>query len=510
MSNRNNICFLSIDLGTTNVKVLIVDIDGKILASASGGYKTFIPEQGYAEQNPLDWWNATVKAVKQVVETAGIKPEDVKGIGLTGQTHGTVLLDENLEPLCNGITWMDLRARNEVKYLENNYGRQINSICGLPISTGFTGTTLLWFKNNRPDIWEKVHKFLLPKDYIRFMLTGKLATDVTDAGGSLLLDVEKRKWSEEIFNILNISSEIAPDIYESTDVAGSVTGETAKLLGLAEGTPVFGGGADHIMAAVGNNLMNEGDGVSVIGTGALVMTPVTKISVTERKGLHICPYVMRDKWILMGAILSGGICVECFKNLLSLDRENFEEYFYNELIEHCSDSVPGSGGLIFLPYLQGERTPHMDPAAKGAFIGLTPKHKTTDLVRAVMEGVVFGLRDCLELLKKNGADIENMIVTGGGAKNEIWKQIQTDVFDLPLSVTSTQEGSAYGAAIIAAAGSEYFSGVEDVSEKWIECRKDLQPIRKNVEIYNKVYRIFTKLYPNLKEQFNEISNLYNN
>lgn len=506
----NKECFLGIDLGTSQVKVIIVNLEGNIVGKSSAGYPTYASKPGYAEQDPHKWWESTIQAVRSAVPSAEIEACWIKAIGLSGQTHGTVLLDNNFNYLRNTITWMDQRSSYETKILENTVGKKISRISGLPIATGFMAPILLWIKKNEPKLWEKIYKFILPKDYIRMRLTGVVATDVTDAGGTLLLNVRDRQWSEKIFELLEIPLSIAPPIFESYEVTGRVKKEVALMLGIAPETPVCAGGADHIMAAIGNNLIEMQEAVSIIGTGALIMTPIDIFKIDPHKGLHLFPYVMRDKWILMGAILCGGLCLNWFRQLLSGKISNIEGNFYELVDKECLEVPPVPNGLIFLPYLRGERTPHMDPWARGAFVGLTDEHSAIDLARSMMEGVTFALRDCLETFKKNGVNINSLRISGGGAKSMLWRQMQADILNLPVISVSTEEGSAYGAAIMAAASSKKLGSIKEICNKWIKVRGRLLPIEQNVKIYDRAFKIYRDLYNSLKKHFHAISLVHEN
>jgi len=501
----NKECFLGIDLGTSKVKAIIVNLEGNIIGKSSADYPTYTSKPGYAEQDPYQWWESTIRAVRSAVSSAKIEAYWIKAIGLSGQTHGTVLLDNNFNYLRNAITWMDQRSSYEAKILENTIGKKVSKISGLPVATGFMAPVLLWIKKNEPKLWEKIYKFILPKDYIRMRLTGVIATDVTDAGGTLLLDVRNRQWSEKIFELLEIPISIAPPIFESYEITGRVKKEVALMLGITPETPVCAGGADHIMAAIGNNLIETKEAVSIIGTGALIMTPIDIFKIDSQKGLHLFPYVMLDKWILMGAILCGGLCLDWFRQLLSGKISSTKRNFYGLLTKECLKVSPVPNGLIFLPYLRGERTPYMDPLARGVFIGLTNEHSAIDLGRSIMEGVTFALRDCLENFKKNGVRINSLRVSGGGAKNMLWRQMQADILNLPVISVTTEEGSAYGAAIMAAASSKKAGNIKEICNKWVKVKKRLLPIEQNVEIYNRAFKIYQDLYKSLKKNFHAIS-----
>jgi len=500
---------LGIDLGTSSVKALLVSEGGEIIASSSQGYPTYSPHPTWAEQDPEEWWESTIKAVGKAVHQSHIKPSQIKAVGLSGQTHGTVLVGKSLLPLRKAIIWMDQRSIAQTRWLQQRIGKRLSRITGLPIATGFMASSLLWIRKNEPGIWKKIDQFLLPKDYIRLKLTGNLASDVTDAGGTLLLDTGKRKWSPEILQKLEIPASFAPPLYESCQVTGKITKNAAKEISLKEGTSVSAGGADQIMGAVGNGTVEPGRVACSIGTGGLVVTPMDHPQVASDKGLHTIPHAIPGKWILMGAILSGGSSLSWFYKQVILGRGKTlkSENSYQSLFREVSPTPAASKGLIFLPYLKGERTPYLDPQARGAFVGLSLQHGRRDLTRAIMEGVVFALRQSLEKFKELGIEITSVTTWGGGAKNKIWRQIQADIFNLPILISPTQEGSAYGAAITAAVSVGIFSSIKEACQEWIRIKEKILPNPKNVAVYNKAYLIYRGLYSKLKDDFHGLSEL---
>jgi len=500
---------LGIDLGTSSVKAILVSERGKIAGDSSQKYPIYSPSPDWAEQDPEQWWESTIKAVRKAVHQSHIKPSQIKAVGLSGQTHGTVLVGNSLLPLRKAIIWMDQRSIAQTRWLQERIGNRLSRITGLPIATGFMAPSLLWIRENEPGIWKKIYQFLLPKDYIRLKLTGSLASDVTDAGGTLLLDTVKRKWSPEILEKLEIPASFAPPLYESCQITGKVTKKAAKEISLKEGTPVSAGGADQIMGAVGNGIVELGKVACSIGTGGLVVTPMEHPQLAPKVGLHTIPHAIPGKWILMGAILSGGSSLSWFHRQVILGREKIfkSENSYQSLFREVSPTPAASKGLIFLPYLKGERTPYLDPQARGAFIGLSLQHNRRDLTRAIMEGVVFALKESLEIFKGLGIEITSVTAWGGGARNKLWRQIQADVFNLPILISPTQEGSAYGAAITAAVSIGIFSSIKEACREWIIIKEKILPNPKNVAVYNKAYLIYQDLYPKLKDDFHALSEL---
>ncbi len=500
---------LGIDLGTSSVKAVLVSEGGEIVAKSSQGYPMYSPHPGWAEQDPEEWWESTTKAVGKAIHQSHIKPSQIKAVGLSGQTHGTLLVGKSFLPLRKAIIWMDQRSIAQTRWLQERMGKRLSRITGLPIATGFMAPSLLWIRENEPGIWGKIHQFLLPKDYIRLKLTGNLASDVTDAGGTLLLDTVKRNWSPETLQKLEIPASFAPCLFESCQITGKVTKKAARETSLKEDTPICAGGADQIMGAVGNGIVETGRVACSIGTGGLVVTSIDRPQLAPDLGLHTIPHAIPGQWILMGAILSGGSSLSWFYKQVILGEEKTlkSENSYQPLFREVSPSPAALKGLIFLPYLKGERTPYLDPQARGAFIGLNLQHNRRDLTRAIMEGVVFALRQSLEKFKELGIEIPSVTTWGGGTKNKLWRQIQANIFNLPMLISPTQEGSAYGAAITAAVSIGIYSTIKEACRKWTRTKEKILPIPKNVAVYNKAYLIYRGLYSKLKDDFHSLCEL---
>jgi len=502
--------FLGIDLGTSSVKIVLVNVKGKIIAASSEGYRTYSPHPGWAEQEPEEWWEATVKAINRIINQTHIDLEQIRGVGLSGQTHGTVILDKNLLPLRKAIIWMDKRSISQVHGLEERMGERLPRVTGLPLSCGFMAPSLLWIKKNQPSLWKRIHKVLLPKDYLRLKLTGIAASDVTDAGGTLLLDTAKRRWSREVLDELTIPYDFLPPLYESSQITGQVTGKAANNIFLKEKTPVVAGGADQVMAAIGNGVVTEGKIASSIGTGALLTTCIDHPIIKTDRVLHTIPHALAGKWIFMGAILSGGSCLDWFFNQVIIETKiSSQSNFRKFLSSKIAFTSAASKGLLFLPYLGGERTPYLDPQARGAFIGLSFHHSQKDLVRAIMEGVVLALRDCLEEFKKAGVKPSYVIAGGGGARSKVWRQIQADIFNLPVFTANTEDSSAYGASLVAAVGTGVFPTAEKACQEWVRKENETIPHPEETETYEKIYQVYRSLYPKLKEDFHTLSGLEN-
>lgn len=497
--------FLGIDLGTSSVKVILINEKGKVIGKSSEDYPLHFPHPGWVEQNPEDWWKSTVKAFKKLILNSGIESSNIRGVGLSGQTHSTVILNKNLFPLREAIIWMDQRSYSQVYSLKEKFGDDLYKITGLPLATGFMAPSLLWLKENEPRTWEKIYKILLPKDYIRLKLTGEIAGDITDACGTLLLDTTKRKWSEEILEKLEILKNWLPSLYESIEVTGYVNKDGAEESTLVSGTPVFAGGADQIMGAVGNGIVEEGMGGSILGTGGQFLTCIDSPKIYPRGGLHTIPYALKGKWILMGAILSGGICLDWFFHKVLKEEVSFSPDLYETLFKEASHIPPGSEGLLFLPYLKGERTPHLDSRARGAFIGLSLSHSRGHLIRAIIEGMIYALRDTKERFRELGINLSYIVSSGKVGENYLCRKIQADIFNLPVVTLNVKEQSAYGAALVASVGSGVFSGLKEACQRCLKIVERIEPTPENVEIYGQYYEIYRKLYVNLKDIFHSLS-----
>lgn len=496
--------FLGIDLGTSSVKIVIMNEEGRVTASVSKDYDVSYPKLGWAEQNPEDWWNATRDGIRDVIKSSNTDGRSIKGIGFSGQMHGLVLLDKEGNVLRPAILWCDQRTQEECDYLNNEIGQDKISLCtGNKALTGFTAPKLLWVKKHEQEIFNKIDHILLPKDYIRYKLTGVFATDVSDASGMLMLDVKERKWSREMLRILGIEEDVLPKVYESWEPTGNLTKEVAEYTGLTEETVVVGGAGDQAAGAVGTGIVKSGILSVALGTSGVVFASSDNYEVDAENRLHSFCH-SNGRWHQMGVMLSAASCLKWWIEDIN---GNFEEDAFEKLLAEAEKAPVGSNGVVFLPYLMGERTPYSDPDAKGVFFGLNITNSRGDMTRAVLEGVCFGLRDSLEILKSLNVPVEAVRVSGGGAKSPLWRQILADVFGVKVQVISSKEGPAYGAAILAAVGCGLYATVDEACEKLIKVTDSVDPIPENIEKYNKVYNVYNKLYPVLKESFKEINKL---
>lgn len=481
---------LGIDLGTSSVKALLLDKSGEIRGITQEGYNIDIPASGYAEQHPEMWWTKTCEAVKKLLSVAGINSKDIDGIGLSGQMHGIVVLDEAGIPLRPCIIWSDQRTRSQVDYINKAVGKEkLGEMTLNPIATGFFGASLLWLKLNEPDTYFKIHTAVLPKDYLRYKMTGNIGSEITDASSTLLFDTANQQWNQALVKMLGLNPGILPECSAPSKIAGYVTSACASETGLAEGIPVVFGAGDQPAQALGNGIIKPGIVSVTIGTGGQVFTPVnTPIYDTELRTHTFC-HAVPNTWNIMGATLSAGLSMKWLKEKI-INTDSYDE------MSMLAESVPpGSEGLIYLPYLTGERTPHMNSLAKGMFFGLTLKHNKADMIRAVMEGVVFSLKDCMDIFINMGLKIDKIISSGGGARSKTWKQIMADVFGFDVYTSSAIEQASMGAAILAGLGVGWYSCAGEAAGKLVSLHEEvIKPIPSNHEVYMKNLEIYRNLY----------------
>jgi xylulokinase len=506
--------FVGIDIGTTGAKALLMDVNGIVVSTATNEYPMFTPQPLWAEQNPEDWWNAACKSIRNVLSQSKVNAKDVKGIGLTGQMHGLVTIDSNGKVLYPCIMWNDQRTSEECKEITDKIGfKNLLSITGNQVLPGFTAPKIIWLRKNKPDVYSRIRKILLPKDYIRYKLTNEFFTDVSDASGTSLLNVKERTWSNEILSKLEIPFEWLPEVVESISQTGSITKQASSLTGLTEGTPVFAGGGDQAAGAIGSGAVKEGIVSIVLGTSGVVFTHSNDYKIEPEGKLHAFCHSVPGKWHLMGVTLSAAGSFRWFRDTFAfeekLEAEKSGRDVYEILTSQAESIAAGSEGLFFLPYLTGERTPYPDPNAKGAFIGLNVRHTKSYLIRAVLEGVAYSLKDCYGLISNLGIKAERLIISGGGAKSKLWRSIISDIFNAEINTLSCTEGAPYGAAILAAVGTGYYKTVNEACEKILKIESKIEPDKNNVSIYSDFYSNYTQLYPHLKSSFHSISEKIN-
>lgn len=506
--------FIGVDIGTTGAKAVLMDINGVVVSTATNEYPMFTPLPLWAEQNPEDWWTAACQSIREVMKKGNVKSSDVKGIGLTGQMHGLVTLDSNGKVLYPCIMWNDQRTGEECKEITDQIGsKKLLTITGNQVLPGFTAPKILWLKKNKPEVYSKIKKVLLPKDYIRYKLTNEFFTDVSDASGTSLLNVKERTWSEEILNKLEIPFDWLPAVVESITQTASITKQASALTGLTEGTPVFAGGGDQATGAIGSGAVKEGTISIVLGTSGVVFTHSDNYRIEPEGKLHAFCHSVPGKWHLMGVTLSASGSFRWYRDTFAFEEriaaEESGRDVYEILTSQAESVTAGSEGLFFLPYLTGERTPYPDPNAKGAFIGLNVRHTKSHLTRAILEGVAYSLKDCYELISNLGIKAERLIISGGGAKSKLWRSIIADIFNAEINTLTCTEGAPYGAAILAAVGTGNYKTVNEACDKILKIESKNEPSKNNVSIYNDFYSIYKQLYPQLKNSFQNISDKVN-
>lgn len=486
--------YLGIDIGTSSVKAVVVSTDGAVLATASSPLTVAVPQPGWSEQHPQDWWEATANAINQAVSAldAGVA---VRAIGLSGQMHSLVAVDRDNEVVRPAILWNDVRTTEQCDYIIERVGyERLRDYCGNPPLEGFTATKLLWLRQHEPENYQRTARIMLAKDYIRLRMTGEIATEPSDAAATLLFNVFNLSWSAEVCNLLKIDPWLLPPIVGSSEVAGKLTQDAASALGLKAGTPVVGGGADNACAAAGSGVVAPRTMLVSVGTSGTVVAPTPEPSVDPEMRIHSMVHVERDTWYLMGVVLSAGAALAWWRDAAGGDN-------YDSLVAAAADVPPGSEGLTFLPYLTGERTPHGDAYARGVFAGLNAGHGRAHMTRAVLEGVAFALRDSVELMRPLGSVPDSAVIVGGGARSPLWRQIIADALGLPLKTVGPAEGAPLGAAMLAAVGAGAFSTVAEAGNAWLstEGRTDPDPATK--EVYASAYHRYTSLYPALVDWY---------
>ncbi len=492
---------LGLDLGTSSVKAVLFDpATSQTLAVAGQEYPLYKPAPDRAEQNPEEWQQATVAVVRRVIEQAGRK--DVAGISFSGQMHGTVLLDRAGRPLHPAIIWADQRSAAACTTLTATLGAErYAAVTGTLPAVGFQGATLLWLAHHEPDLLAQTHQVILPKDYVRLRLTGSIATEVSDAASTGVFDIIRQTWATEILAAVGLPERIFPPVLASTAVAGQLTPRAAADLGLAAGIPVIAGCADQPAQAIGNGLIRPGKASVTTGSGGQVFVPVQSVLRTDPR-LHVFNHAVPHMWYVLGAILSAGLSLRWLRHLTGLAGAADA---YPILSAEAAAIPPGADGLIFLPYLSGERTPHMDPLARGAFVGLSSYHSRGHLARAVMEGVSFALRQALEISLSLGGQVETIIAAGGGADSAVWRQIQADVLGLPLRQSLLSEQAGVGAALLAGVGAGIYPTLAEACRRVVRYGPLTEPDPARQARYEELYNRFGQLYPRLAEDFHWLS-----
>ncbi len=503
---------IGVDCGTSGTKTVLFDEKGTVIASKTIEYPMYQPKNGYAEQEPRDWADAMVNTIKAVMAQSGVSKSDVKGIGISGQMHGLVMLDKDNNVLRRSIIWCDQRTEAEVEWMTNTVGREkLIEITANPALTGWTAAKILWVKNNEPEIYEKVAHILLPKDYLRFVLTHEYATEVSDASGMQLLDVPNRKWSDELLSAFEIDKSWLGKVYESCEVTGTLTKSMADELGLCEGTIVVGGAGDNAAAAIGTGVAEDGKAFTTIGTSGVVFAHTSGIAIDPRGRVHTCCAAVPGAWHVMGVTQGAGLSLKWFRdNFCAAEKETasymgVDEYY---LMDKEADTVPvGAERLLYLPYLMGERTPHLDPNARGMFFGLSAMHTKKHMLRAVLEGVSYSLRDCVEVFREMDINVSDMMACGGGGSSPLWRSMLADLYNCPVKTVASKEGPALGVALLALTGAGVYSSVPEACKAVVSVDKTQQPNAENVPVYDSYYQLYREIYPAVKAQCAKLAKL---
>ena len=495
--------WMGIDVGTSGLKAVALDEQGRAVGSALVEYGMQTPRPGWAEQNPEQWWSALVKAVNELKRKVPGLKHSLAGIGLTGQMHSSVFLDQKFRVLRPAILWCDQRPAQECEELTKKIGfdRLVNLTLNRAL-TGFTLPKLLWLKNQEPKNFSKLRHLLVCKDYIRFRLTGELATEVSDASGTLMFDVKNRKWSGKLIELLKIDPAILPKCYESPEITGELTREAGKELGLRAGIPIVGGGGDQAAGAVGNGIVEEGSVLISVGTSGVIFAAHKKPLSDKQARLHSFCHAVPGLWHSMGVMLSAGGSLRWLREVL---RETKPGIDYPEMTALAEKTPIGAEGLFFLPYLTGERTPHFDPYARGVFFGLSLKHSLGHIVRAVMEGVSFGLKDSAEIMKQTGMKMGRLCLSGGGAKSPFWSQMFADLLETEIHRLAVDEGPSFGAALLAMVGTKRFKDVPAAAKMTLRLRDSFKPATKTSKAYQELYQEWKTLYSALKGRFKKLA-----
>lgn len=494
---------IGIDLGTSGTKTVLFDASGRQNFEAEMNYPLYQPQNGWAEQDPHDWREAGFETIRQVLKGAGIDKSQIAGIGISGQMHGLVMLDEAGEVLRRSIIWADQRTGEECREIEEIVGLdRLLDITLSPALTGFTLSKILWVRKHEPEIYKRCRHILLPKDYLRYCLTGDFATEVSDASGTQLLDIKKRNWSPELLTLLDIDPALLPKVYESPEITGYVSQKAAEKTGLSTDTAVVGGAGDNAAAAVGTGVVREGRAFTTIGTSGVVFVHSDTLKPDPQGRIHSFCCAVPGAWHMMGVIQSAGLSLQWLRNNFYPDDKD-----YVKINQEIEETPIGAERLLFAPYLMGERTPHLDPSCRGAFVGLSAMHEKRHLARAVMEGVCFALKDSQTLLEEMGVSAGEMSLCGGGAKSPVFRQMLADVYNLPTNLPLMANSAALGVAILAAVGCGMYDSVPQACDSILKFKPAETPDPDRAALYQKYYEVYRGLYPALKDSYNALANL---
>src|SRR5580698_5819264 len=496
--------YLGIDVGTGGTRALVINSGGEVIASASAEHENFAsPKPGWAEQNPHDWWQACGIAVRNALQTGNLRAEDIACVGFSGQMHGAVLLDSSDEVVRPAIIWCDQRSQAQADELAAMFGREvlIRLTCNPPL-TNFTLTKLLWVRETEPEKWKRVARIMLPKDYVRFRLTGERAIDMADASGTLMLDVANRRWSAEVLSKTGINQQMLPALYESPQICGKVSALGAEATGLREGTPVVAGAGDQAAGAIGMGIARAGAVSATIGTSGVVFAATDRPALDPKGRLHTFCHAIPGRWHVMGVTQAAGLSLRWFRDQFGAGPADGRDP-YEHLTEDAAKVPPGSDGLLWTPYLMGERTPHLDPLARAAFVGLSASHTRAHLIRAVLEGVAYSLKDTFTIFDEIHVPVERIRLGGGGARSPLWQQIQADVYGHEVEILKAEEGAAYGAAILAGVGSGCWKSVDEACDAVVSIAKRVSTNKEAGATMQRGYETYRRIYPALHSIFAE-------
>jgi xylulokinase len=496
-------CVLGIDVGTGGTRAVIMDDRGAIISSATEDHVPFAsPTIGWAEQHPEDWWRATGIAVRKALVEGKLRAQQIACVGFSGQMHGAVMLDDRFEVVRPALIWCDVRTEKQCKDLAQQIGteRLIELTCNPPLAN-FTLTKFLWTRENEPENWKRVRFVMLPKDYVRFRLTGEIAIDMADASGTLMLDVAHRRWSSEVLQAVEIDASVLPSLYESPEVCGRVSVKGAEQTGLAVGTPVVAGAGDQAAGAVGMGIVAPGAVSATIGTSGVVFAATDRPALDSRGRLHTFCHAVPGRWHVMGVTQAAGQSLRWFRDNLMSSCERRDGDPYERLTAEAAKVPAGSDGLLWAPYLMGERTPHLDPNARGVLAGLTASHSRGHVVRAILEGVAFSLKDTFTIFEEMRVPVKSIRLGGGGVRSPLWRQIQADIYGQDVEIVAAEEGAAYGAAILAGVGAEIWPTVDAACQSVVKVVESIPPKPENKTVMMEQYAAYRRIYPAMKSIF---------
>jgi xylulokinase len=491
--------FLGIDVGTSGTRALVIDELGRIVASATEEHRPFAsPQIGWAEQDPDDWWRACRVAVRKALSQGNLSADQINCVGFSGQMHGAVLLDEQARVIRPALIWCDVRTGKQSREITAQIGaeRLIRLTCN-PALTNFTLTKLLWVRENEPENWQKVRSVMLPKDYVRLQMTGELATDVADASGTLMLDVAHRRWSKEVLDAVGISESLLPRLYESPDVCGEISAAGAAATGLRAGTPVVAGAGDQAAGSMGMGVVTPGAVSATIGTSGVVLAATDSPALDPEGRLHTFCHAVPGRWLVMGVTQAAGLSLRWFRDQFGI-RTDHQPESYEQLTTEAAKAPPGCDGLLFTPYLMGERTPYLDPTARGMLVGLTASHTRAHVIRAILEGVAFSLRDTFTIFPEIKVPVKTIRLGGGGARSGLWRQIQADIYGHTVEIVEAEEGAAFGAAMLAGVGAKAWPSVDAACAAVVRVGERVSPNGQDSVVMEKAYAAYRRVYPAMK------------